>query len=119
MNKIIKQSEIIKVIRIVSNVKEMAFRYFYRLAAIDSQHICVQQWCALGATCTALHQIKMMETRLLYIFALKVYLIVVIKHNLKPLSVLASGLEKDFNQLTTSIYILILYFRFQHLMEVS
>ena len=89
MNKIIKQSETNQVIRIVSNVKEIAFRYFYRLAAIDSRHVCVQQWCALGATSTALRRIKMMETRLLYIFGLKVYLIAVIKHDLKPLSVLA------------------------------
>ena len=81
MNKIIKQSEIIKVIRIVSNVKEIAFRYFYRLAAIDSRHVCVQQWCALGATYTALCRIKIMETRLLYIFGLKVYRIAVIKHD--------------------------------------
>ena len=89
MNKIIKQSDIITVIAFVSNVKEIAFRYFYRLAAIDSRHVCVQQWCALGATCTALRQIKMMKTRLLYIFGLKVYLIAPIKHDLKPLSVLA------------------------------
>ena len=67
MNKISKQSEIIKVIRIVSNVKEIAFRYFYRLTAIDSRHLCIQQWCALGATYTALRRIKMMETRLLYL----------------------------------------------------
>ena len=82
MNKISKKSEILKVIRIVSNVKEIAFRYFYRQAAVDSRHVCVQQWCALGATYTALSRIKIMETRLLYIFGLKV-----IKHDL--LSVLA------------------------------
>ena len=36
MNKISKQSEIIKVIRFVHNVKEIAFRYFYRLTAISA-----------------------------------------------------------------------------------
>ena len=59
-------------IGIVSNVKEIAFRYFYRLAAIDNRHDCIQQWCAFGAIYTALRRIKMMETRLLYYFGLKV-----------------------------------------------
>ena len=49
-NKISKQSEIIKVIRFVHNVKEIAFRYFYRLTAIDSRHVCVQQRCDLHCT---------------------------------------------------------------------
>ena len=89
MNKMIKQSETIKVIKIVYNVKEIASRYFYRLAAIDSRHVCVQQWCALGAIYTTLRRIEMMETRLLDILGLKVYLSAVIKHDLKPLSVLA------------------------------
>ena len=90
MNKTIKQSGIIKVIRIVSNVKEIAFILFYRLAAIDSRHVCVQQWCTLGATSTALRQIIMMET-LNCVIKHDLPLNSVIKHNLKPLSVLASS----------------------------